>query len=580
IFTETQQFQTMPRKLPTTITIFLILFCIFLLASYSLILSRSAVSSSPAELRFRPLNLTAWYKDSDSFNNVIREGISDRTHRARLVTSIQRPVDSFSVLLPNWEVLVLVSNENQQTSKLRDSGLYCLFPRNETCPANFSGLFLFSGAVAFKCILPNRNRRDRPFRQPVLSRLPGKESNATCSSPVMPRWDFLAYECFSTETDVVVFVKGVNNRQGINKSPEEFSCVFGYDIKNAVRTAVTSSKQEVFRCYHPTINTSAAAERIKVSIEIKRENLVVPSVAYYTTPPRRSPPNSNPKSLLCATTMVYNVAKFLREWVTYYSEIGVDKFILYDNGSDDDLESVIKGLNEEGNYNIERIFWLWPKTQEAGFSHSAVYFKDSCTWMMYVDVDEFIFSPSWLNNSSRPSKTMLKSLLSTSSDRSTGQVSIKCNDFGPSDQKTHPATGVIQGYNCRRQAEQRHKSMILLDAVDHSLLNVIHHFDLNDSYYSWKELLLEAAVINHYKYQAWPEFVSKFRRRVSAFVADWRTRVNPMSKDRTPGLGFEPNKPDRWEKMFCDVEDERLKLLTQRWFGSQTPDGFKMAWQR
>ncbi|KAL4271390.1 hypothetical protein GQ457_13G000130 [Hibiscus cannabinus] len=559
---------------PAMFILLLVLLCLFLLAFYSLILSRSAVSSSPADLRFRPLNLSA------SFNHVIREDTHLLTHRTRLVTSIPGSLDSFSVLLPNWEVLVLVYDETPQTSTPADGGLYCLFPRNETSPANFSGVLPFSGALTFKCLLPNRNRRLDPFRQPVLARLPDKDPNVTPASPVLPRWDFLAYECFSTETDVVVFVKGVNSRQGINKSPEEFSCVFGDDINNAVRTAVTSSKQEVFRCHHPK-TASSAAERTKVSIEIQSDQkLLVPSVAYYTPPstPLRTPSNPKPKSLLCATTMVHNVAKFLREWVMYYSGIGVDKFILYDNDSDDDLERLIEELNE-GDYNIERIFWVWPKTQEAGFSHSAVYFKDSCSWMMYVDVDEFVFSPSWLNNSSRPSKTMLKSLISTASDQSTGQVSIKCNDFGPSEQKIHPETGVIQGYNCRRQAEERHKSIILLDAVNHSLLNVIHHFDLNDSYYNSKVLPPEAAVINHYKFQAWPEFTTKFRRRVSAFVADWRTNVNPTSKDRTPGLGFQPIKPDRWEQMFCDVRDERLKLLTRKWFGSETPEGFKMAWQ-
>lgn len=395
---------------------------------------------------------------------------------------------------------------------------------------------------------------------------------------MMPRWDFLAYEAFSTETDVVLFVKGVKNRQGVNKSPEEFSCVFGNDIKNAVRTAVTSSVQEIFRCYHP--NSTAlisTAGRIKVSLEINREKLLIPSVAYYTLPSsRRTQANPKPKSQLCAATMVYNVAKFLREWVMYYSMIGVDKFILYDNGSDDDLERVIKKLNEEGDYNIERVFWIWPKTQEAGFSHSAVYAKESCKWMMYVDVDEFIFSPSWLKiNSSQPSKALLKSLLLPLPISSIGQVSIKCHDFGPSGQKKHPTEGVIQGYNCRRRVEQRHKSVVLLDAVDHSLLNVIHHFELNRSYnYSWKDLPLDVAAVNHYKYQAWPEFMTKFRRRVSAFVADWKTGINPKSKDRTPGLGFKPIKPERWENMFCDVVDERLKQLTQRWFGfdDQTPE--------
>ncbi|XVE94408.1 hypothetical protein REPUB_Repub02eG0006000 [Reevesia pubescens] len=570
--------ETMRRKAPTTL--FLIFFCFLLFALCSLNLSRTAISLFPNQ------DLIARLKDLDSSNHVIREDIKELSHMARYVSSVQGSVvDSVSVLLPNWEVLVLVSPGTPLTSHSRGSSFHCIFPNNETSPANFSGVLPFSNFTAFKCILPNGNRRRQPFHQPVLMMSPPeKELTAvfiSTASPVMPRWGFLVYESFSTESDVVLFVKGFNNRQGINKSPKEFSCVFGNDVNNAIKTPVTSSMQEIFRCYHP--NFTAAVDKIptkiKVSLEINREKLVIPSVAYYT-PPKGTLANSKPKSLICATTMVYNVAKFLREWVMYYSNIGVDKFILYDNGSDDNLEKVIKELNEEGDYNIDRIFWVWPKTQEAGFSHSAVYAKDSCTWMMYVDVDEFIFSPSWLNNSSQPSKFMLKSLLPNSSNPSIGQVSIKCNDFGPSDQKKHPVEGVIQGYNCRRRVERRHKSIVLLDAIDHSLLNVIHHFGLNNSYYSWKDLPLEVAAVNHYKYQAWPEFMTKFRRRVSAFVADWTTGVNPNSKDRTPGLGFQPIKPERWEKMFCDVKDERLKLLTQRWFGYQTPEGLKMAWQR
>ncbi|KAE8690319.1 hypothetical protein F3Y22_tig00110895pilonHSYRG00027 [Hibiscus syriacus] len=272
-----------PRKAPTTITVFLILLC---LAFYSLLLSRSAIFSFPSDLRFRPQNLIARYKDSDSFNHVIREDMNDLTRRTRLVTSIHDPVDSFSVLLPNWEVLVLVYNEIPLTLNHADGDLYCFFLRNETSPTNFSGMLSFGATATFKCILPNRNRILQPFQQPVQARFPAKEPNATSASSMMPRWN--------------------------QKSPEKFNCVFGDNIKNAVRIVVTSSKQEVFRCHHPTI---AAAERIKVSIEIRSEKLVVPSVAYYTTPPRRTPSNSKPKSLLCATTMVYNVAKFLREWV-------------------------------------------------------------------------------------------------------------------------------------------------------------------------------------------------------------------------------------------------------------------------
>ncbi|KAF5178629.1 Glycosyltransferase family 92 protein [Thalictrum thalictroides] len=286
------------------------------------------------------------------------------------------------------------------------------------------------------------------------------------------------------------------------------------------------------------------------------------------------------KSLICACTMVYNVAKFLKEWVIYGSKIGVERFLVYDNGSDDDVEKVVNELREKG-YHVETIYWPWTKTQEAGFSHCATYANDTCTWMMYIDVDEFIYSPSWLN-ASYPSSQMLRSLLpkrrSSSSSSSIGQIMIKCYEFGPSNQSSHPINGVIQGYTCRSKIEQRHKSIVLLDAIDISLVNVIHHFQLKKGY-RVKKLSLEEGVVNHYKYQAWSEFKTKFRRRVSAYVFDWKQGVNPKSKDRTPGLGFEPVEPKGWANRFCDVHDYRLQEASRKWFGMVSSGSeYKMSW--
>ncbi|GLT94525.1 hypothetical protein SLE2022_122620 [Rubroshorea leprosula] len=564
------------RKLSTSL---LVLFLVTVLAAlYFIHLSSNSVTGK--EVQLFPDNLMAGSKDRDSLiNHAIREQVKELGHRNRRVSSIQDKIDSVAVLLPSWEVLVVVvvSTENKPASR-SDNNFYCLFPNNATSLAKFYGVLPFSNAMAFKCVLPRSNRRRSPFYQPVLTRSPGSESPALPARE-LPRWSFLVYDSVSTEDDVVLFVKGVNKRQGFNRSPEEFRCVFGDDLKTTVKTPITSSVQEVFRCSHPNLKR-LGGERIKVSLEISGElNRQIPSVAYYT--PRRKVAPPNPKKLLCACTMVYNSAKFLREWVMYHSEIGVEKFLLYDNGSTDDLPKIVDELNQEG-YNVEKMLWIWPKTQEAGFSHGAVYAKDSCVWMMYFDVDEFVCSPSWLN-SSNPSKNMLNSLLPRNPDLNRpliGQISIKCNDFGPSGRKTHPPDGVTQGYTCRRQVEQRHKSVVLLEAVDRSLLNVVHHFGLNQSLYRTVELSLKAAVMNHYKYQAWPEFKNKFRQRVSAYVVDWTKAVNPTSQDRTPGLGFEAIEPQGWAQRFCEVRDERLKKLTQRWFGSNTPNGYKLAWER
>ncbi|GAB4833016.1 hypothetical protein Ancab_007039 [Ancistrocladus abbreviatus] len=520
---------------------------------------------------------------------------SPSTSLSNAIRAIHEDKQQVSILVPNWEVLVITSPAAFNYS---GDNCTCVFRNNAIAPARFSGELPFTKQITFKCEFPANVRRRLPFLQPVLIKSDSqllKISPAT--APELLKWNFLVYESFSSENDVVLFAKGVNNHQGINRPASELTCLF-INAATVMRTSVKTSMQEVFRCAHPDL--SSLQPLIRASLEIKSDEngtstaaaVQLPSVAYYH-PQQRTVAESNRK-LICACTMVYNVAKFLKEWVMFHSKIGVEKFILYDNESNDNLQKVVDELAGEG-YNVETLFWIWPKAQEAGFSHCAVHAQQTCTWMMYIDVDEFIFSPSWLNSDS-PSPHMLKSLLpkhpplppkevvEAANDpphaAAVGQVSIKCHEFGPSNRSVHPIEGVTQGYTWRRRFEQRHKSIVLLEAVDQSLTNAIHHFELKKGYRT-RTLGIESAVVNHYKYQAWPEFKAKFRRRVSAYVVDWRQNVNLLSKDRTPGLGSEAVEPIDWVQKFCEVRDERLQNLTRRWFGVETEDGnIVVAWQQ
>ncbi|KAL8253478.1 hypothetical protein R6Q59_037171 [Mikania micrantha] len=256
-------------------------------------------------------------------------------------------IKTVSVLFPSWEVLVIVSSENGGDQN--DTSIFCLFDTNEISPARFSGTMSYPDRKTFMCQLPKRFLRRLPFRQPVLTKTPNQDKlmykPLLSPAPELLRWNFIVYDIIETEDDVVLFAKGFNNRQGVNRSPTEFNCVFGDDTVNGVTTSVTSSMQEVFRCRRPDL-TEFSQNPVRVSLVILETNQVVPSLAYYT--PKRRIETGGTKSLLCACTMVYNVAKFLKEWVIYHSEIGVDKFILYDNGSDDDFDKVVYLLNQEG----------------------------------------------------------------------------------------------------------------------------------------------------------------------------------------------------------------------------------------
>jgi len=589
--------ETMRRKPRTTLLVSLL--AILLFAAFSLHLSRDAVSGwrPDYDLDDRPRKLNAKkhvvvHTNANNNNNIVNEF----SHQSRRVSSInfKNSFSTVSVLLPDWEILVLVSPNTPLSSSDEYS---CLFRNNEMSSAKFSGVLPFTNRTTFKCDMPGRVWRRRIFSQPMLvTGTSENESQNQSPAPELVRWNFVVYESFSMEDDVVLFAKGVNHRQGYDTPAKELNCVF--QIGDGIRTAVTSSVQEVFRCLHPDPSDLGSNSKIGVSLEIIGKNIVVPSVAYYTPRPIKpiSKPvavqkfgpmahlQARPKFFLCACTMVYNVAKFLREWVVYHSKVGVENFILYNNGSDDDLEGIINELREEG-YNISTLLWIWPKTQEAGFSHSILYSKSKrlCTWVMYVDVDEFMYLPSWRNGSHFNSNKLpsLKSILPREyKGGRIGQVSMMCLEFGPSGQRQHPIEGVTQGYTCRRKVEQRHKSIVLVEAVDRSLWNVIHHFQVNEKQgFRSKQLGPQEGLVNHYKYQAWIEFKSKFRRRVSAYVVDWRQAMNPNSQDRTPGLGFEAVEPKDWTLRFCEVRDQRLKLLAREWFGSFTHNGYRMAWQ-
>ncbi|KAL0324860.1 UNVERIFIED_CONTAM: hypothetical protein Sradi_5055300 [Sesamum radiatum] len=144
------------------------------------------------------------------------------------------PISTTAILLPDWEVLVIVSPETPPSNL---DGYLCLFDNNETSPARFSGLLQFPDRATFSCLLPVRARRRRlPFRQPVLLKSPDNPPERQSAAPPLLRWTYLVYDSLTTEDDVVLFVKGVNIRQGTNREPSEFRCVFGDDVANGVKT--------------------------------------------------------------------------------------------------------------------------------------------------------------------------------------------------------------------------------------------------------------------------------------------------------------------------------------------------------
>ncbi|KAL2607967.1 hypothetical protein R1flu_026540 [Riccia fluitans] len=458
----------------------------------------------------------------------------------------------------------------------------------------------------------------------------GRTLTSNTEYDLPPRWDApLVYALLPTEDDVILFVKGVFDRRKIGDYTNltSFKCVFGRGIE----TEVISGAQEVYRCGTPKFGAKDVT-RQKAYLRYKGHS--IPSVVYYdrskpkinytsglpqqiisteeiSSPPVSSSSSSSPahKHLICSCTMVWNAAKFMKEWVLYNSHLGVEKFFLYDNNSEDDIESVVGLLR---GYNVSRHFWPWVKTQEAAFSHCAVRARNECVWMLYTDVDEFLFPKHWMVDLQADSSSIsklrksakalaepttksifkdlikdsvakvslkMKLLRPTEVVQTLGQISFFCRNFGPSGLTQHPARGVTQGYICRDRSEQRHKSLVLLKGLKPSLANVIHHFDLRPEY-TTVYTDPKQAVINHYKFQAWSEFQTKFTKRASTYVTDWREPVNLKSRDRPEGVGTDAVKPENWEGSHCFMNDTALRNYMRRVFQvKEGENAGKLEWE-
>src|SRR4051812_4729329 len=172
-----------------------------------------------------------------------------------------------------------------------------------------------------------------------------------------------------------------------------------------------SSVQQVTRCPSPPTPIKSTNTKVLVTLVVAGEE-PMPSLATFH---RQHPESSSltvtpPRSLICACTMVRDVSKFLREWAIYHGAIGVDRFFIYDNASEDDLAEQVAQLKSAG-LDIVTVPWPWTKSQEAGLSHCAATQQGSCQWMAVMDVDEFIFSTNW-KGLEKPSKSLLEAVVS------------------------------------------------------------------------------------------------------------------------------------------------------------------------
>ncbi|MFO7531265.1 MAG: glycosyltransferase family 92 protein [Candidatus Limnocylindrales bacterium] len=86
--------------------------------------------------------------------------------------------------------------------------------------------------------------------------------------------------------------------------------------------------------------------------------------------------------------IVKDEAEYLEEWLGYHIAVGVDHFLIYDNGSSDGSAALLERYINHGL--VTRIDWPLGGGQLAAYNHALRMFGATARWLAYYDVDEFL----------------------------------------------------------------------------------------------------------------------------------------------------------------------------------------------
>jgi hypothetical protein len=81
-------------------------------------------------------------------------------------------------------------------------------------------------------------------------------------------------------------------------------------------------------------------------------------------------------------------ARYILEWIAFHRVVGVDHFVLYDNGSKDDTAALIRGSKFAADVTL--IDWPQRAGQLPAYADFIAHHARRFTWAAIIDIDEFI----------------------------------------------------------------------------------------------------------------------------------------------------------------------------------------------
>ncbi len=159
------------------------------------------------------------------------------------------------------------------------------------------------------------------------------------------------------------------------------------------------------------------------------------------------PPPAADRRGITVVAIVRDEAAYIGEWAAYHAAAGVDRFIIYDNGSTDGTKEIIANTLPAEILTLipwnqtlrDRYRGITLHNQVLAYAHAVSNFGAACRWMAFIDIDEFIIPKA---------ASIPQALASLSEVRN---ISLPWHMFGTGGHKTQPAGGVVENYLMREK---------------------------------------------------------------------------------------------------------------------------------
>lgn len=103
---------------------------------------------------------------------------------------------------------------------------------------------------------------------------------------------------------------------------------------------------------------------------------------------RMSRDHTPPKYYLTVCAIAKNEGPYFKEWIEWHHKMGVEKFYIYDNESNDCTKDALKPYVESGL--VEYHYWPGSKQQLPAYDHCFETHRTEARWIAVIDLDEFI----------------------------------------------------------------------------------------------------------------------------------------------------------------------------------------------